>query len=184
MGCSPSRFIRQSKDLHAQDRNESNPPLDLRDNKRVNLSEIESSGHGVLPPQAPLEFSKDELRLPSKKNLSSLRKNSSVRHQSLKQMKDPDNFIAENVNRSPNARKNSYSNIISFGNKFSDEERKLTSAAIRIQRRIRGMEARIFAASRKISKAAERMMQKNLNPFLSPAENACNLLLEIASVIL
>ena len=181
MGCSPSRFIRQSKDLHAQDRNGTNPPLDLRDTKRVNLSEIESNGHGSLP---PLELSKDELRLPSKKNLGSLRKNSSLRHQSLNQMKDPDNIIAENVNRSPNARKNSSSNIIGFDSKFSDEERKLTSAAIRIQRRIRGMEARIFAASRKISKAAERMMQKNLNPFLSPAENACNLLLEIASVML
>ncbi len=56
------------------------------------------------------------------------------------------------------------------------------SAAVLIQRRIRGMEARAFAATRKITKQAEQFILKSLNPLLSPAENACNLLTDIISV--
>jgi hypothetical protein len=63
-----------------------------------------------------------------------------------------------------------------------DEANKKISAAILIQRRIRGMEARAFAASERVSKAAEKMLHTSLNPLLSPAENACKLLLDIASV--
>ena len=73
--------------------------------------------------------------------------------------------------------------IHDHGNPISDgtELKKKVSAAVLIQRRIRGIEARAFAATRKITKQAEESILRSLNPLISPAENACNLLIDIIS---
>jgi hypothetical protein len=63
-----------------------------------------------------------------------------------------------------------------------EDMKKVVSAAITIQKRIRGVEARACTAIHRMSKAAETALLKHLNPNLSPAENACNLLLDIVSV--
>ena len=65
--------------------------------------------------------------------------------------------------------------------KLNEVERKI-SADVLIQRRVRGIEARAFVAARRISNNADNILMKSLDPFLSPAENARILLLDIASV--
>jgi hypothetical protein len=69
-----------------------------------------------------------------------------------------------------------------FGWARAEDMKKMVSAAITIQKRMRGVEARALTAIHKMSKAAETALLKHLNPNLSPAENACNLLLDIISV--
>ena len=58
-----------------------------------------------------------------------------------------------------------------------------SSAAVLIQRRVRGMGARVSVRKRKESLICENEFAKTLNPLLSPAENAANALLDLATVM-
>jgi hypothetical protein len=64
----------------------------------------------------------------------------------------------------------------------SNELTRRSSAAIMIQRRARGMGARVSISKRRQSVVAENQFLKTLNPRLSPAENAANALLGLALV--
>ena len=64
----------------------------------------------------------------------------------------------------------------------NNELTRRSSAAIMIQRRARGMGARVSISKRRQSVVAENQFLKTLNPRLSPAENAANALLGLALV--
>jgi hypothetical protein len=70
--------------------------------------------------------------------------------------------------------------FLGIGN--SNELIRRSSAAIMIQRRARGMGARVSISKRRQSVVAENQFLKTLNPRLSPAENAANALLGLALV--
>ena len=118
----------------------------------------------VLSTVQPTELIKDQLRPSPTKiflrdgglQVSNLRQNS---------RSEPSNFVPKESSQA----------------KLNEAERKI-SAAVLIQRRVRGIEARAFVAARRISNIADNILMKSLDPFLSPAENARNLLLNIASV--
>ena len=61
------------------------------------------------------------------------------------------------------------------------DARRRSSASISIQRRVRGIGAR-GSVSRRESLMSESAFMKTLNPLLSPAENAANALLDLATV--
>ena len=136
------------------------------------------SDRGPVPnPEAfpsVVEFTKDMLRVsPTKKFLGDGgRKISNLLEK-----------VASSECQSPSSSSKKKSISGAYSQPFpNSEETKRISAAVLIQRRIRGIEARAFAATTRITKAAERMMLKSLDPLLSPVENACNFLSDIASV--
>ena len=61
--------------------------------------------------------------------------------------------------------------------------RRKSSAAISIQRRVRGMGARVSISKRRESAISENQFLKTLNPLQSPSENATNALLQLATVM-
>ena len=62
------------------------------------------------------------------------------------------------------------------------DARRRSSAAISIQRRVRGIGARASVSRRRESLMSESAFMQTLNPLLSPAENAANALLDLATV--
>ena len=115
---------------------------------------------------------KDVLRRPSSKKLLKLSVETDQRIKPFEVDAKPENKpqIVNNTERKKSVLENSDSD----GNRQH-------SAAILIQRHVRGIEARAFTATRKITKQAEQFVLRSLNTHLSPAENACNLLKDIIS---